>query len=96
MTSKDEQAMTYFGERGFEFWTTGGGGTAFAARVGKCYVLLTDEGGMDPPKEGEPVHIGIYSDDLGEGIDYATAASFDEAVEKANALIARATLGDFE
>jgi len=87
MTSPEDYALTYFGERGFEFWTTGGGGTAFAARVGECYVMLTDEGGMDPPVEGQSVLIGIYSDSLGEGIAYETAETFEEAVAKANALI---------
>lgn len=87
MTSQDDHVLTYFGERGFECWSTGGGGEAVAARVGECYVLITDEDGMGLPVEGKPVCVGIYSDSLGEGFEYAVVSSFDEAVSKANELI---------
>lgn len=82
-------AETFFGEAGFEHWSTGGGGVAVAARIGNAYVLITDEDGMGLPVNGAPILVGIYSDTLGEGIEHATVATFEAAIDKANELIAK-------
>ena len=88
MTSPEDHAMTYFGERGFEYWPTGGNCTAFAKHLddGKHYVLITDED-CTAPIAGKVIIVGLYNDDnLVNGV-HETAASFDEAVTKLNALI---------
>ncbi len=88
--------MTYFGERGFEFWQTGGGCTAFGCRLDddRTYVLLSDEDGCNPPVNGKPVLVGIYKDDddgdpvLHDGVT-VTVATFDEVMPAAESLIAK-------
>lgn len=86
---KEQKAMTWFGERGFEHWETGGGCTAFARHLddGKHYVMLTDTDGASHPVEGDKVLVGIYSEDVSEGLAYAVVDTFEGAIEKANEFV---------
>jgi hypothetical protein len=87
--TKAVDAMTYFGERGLEWWSTGGGCYAFGKNLDdeKSYVLVTGPDGLQPPAEGEEIVVGLYNDDgLFDGV-IETATTFDEAMTKMNALI---------
>jgi hypothetical protein len=88
---KHESAMTYFGERGLEYWHTGGGCAAFGRNLddGKSFVLVTHIDGHMPPIEGQEITVALYSDgELFDGF-YDTADTFDTAMEKLNDLIAK-------
>lgn len=93
---QDADPLTYFGLRGFELWQTGGGCSAFGARLddGVTYILLTDaDNEGNPPSAGRPVMVGIYKDEpngdpaLFDGV-HVTVDTFDDVIPAAEQLIA--------
>jgi len=82
-------SMLFWGSNGFEFWETGGGCTAYALQLdGDAFVLVTGEGGTEPPLlDGEKVLIGYYDDGSSFDGDEDWAYTFDDALKAVQALI---------
>ena len=56
--------ITWWGEKGLEYWETGGGCVAFGRNLedeGNHYVLVTTQDGDAPPVAGESVLVGLYN-----------------------------------
>jgi hypothetical protein len=92
ITTSDQKALEFFGLAGLEFWTTGGGCTAFGRNIddseNSAYVLVTvHEDGRHPNDDETNLTVGFYDEaDHYDGV-YKNVSSWDDAITAINKLV---------